>query len=280
MAFSITPTIPDRQSQIAPRRALALAAVCAGCLLLAAAWAGRFTASTCAALDRRVVVTTSDVVLLVAHAALTVALSWAVVLMLLSIRAIRAQVDTQALGGHFTLPAGMVGCIATVLLAATLHTASATAAPATFAMSHAQLDARDPAPQPSFSVPGSGDKPNGDLSGGDRSCPTPVPAPGWTATAPARRTAVGAAGAPLITGCSGPHEDESEIVVRRGDSLWSMVARHLHTDDPTIIAAQWPRWYVTNRSVIGPDPDLIHIGQILRIPPMDHTASSRQGEVR
>jgi nucleoid-associated protein YgaU len=58
------------------------------------------------------------------------------------------------------------------------------------------------------------------------------------------------------------------VVVRKGDSLWSIAARELGrgaTDDA--IAARWPDWYATNRQVIGNDPDLILPGQVLRIPP-------------
>lgn len=58
------------------------------------------------------------------------------------------------------------------------------------------------------------------------------------------------------------------VVVRKGDSLWSLAARELGpraTADA--IAARWPDWYAANRHVIGNDPDLILPGQVLRIPP-------------
>ncbi|NIK62055.1 LysM peptidoglycan-binding domain-containing protein [Kribbella shirazensis] len=58
------------------------------------------------------------------------------------------------------------------------------------------------------------------------------------------------------------------VVVREGDSLWSIAARELGpaaTNDA--IAARWPDWYAANRQVIGDDPDLILPGQVLRIPP-------------
>jgi nucleoid-associated protein YgaU len=32
------------------------------------------------------------------------------------------------------------------------------------------------------------------------------------------------------------------------------------------IAGSWPRWHAANRSTIGPDPDLILPGQLLRPP--------------
>ncbi|WP_158230853.1 LysM domain-containing protein [Frankia sp. CcI49] len=63
-------------------------------------------------------------------------------------------------------------------------------------------------------------------------------------------------------------DGSAEIVVLRGDSLWTIVARHLGpgaTSDQ--IAAEWPRWWSANADVIGPDPDLILPGQRLVPPP-------------
>ena len=49
-----------------------------------------------------------------------------------------------------------------------------------------------------------------------------------------------------------------EVVVRRGDSLWSIAARHLGPDaSDAEIAAAWPAWHEANREVIGDDPDLL-----------------------
>ncbi len=59
----------------------------------------------------------------------------------------------------------------------------------------------------------------------------------------------------------------SEVVVHRGDSLWDIAARHLGADAGAAeIAAEWPRWYLANRSVIGEDPDLLRPGQLLSPP--------------
>jgi hypothetical protein len=56
-------------------------------------------------------------------------------------------------------------------------------------------------------------------------------------------------------------------VVRPGDSLWALVAAELGPDaTDSALAARWPQWYAANRGVIGPDPDLILPGQVLRIP--------------
>jgi nucleoid-associated protein YgaU len=61
-----------------------------------------------------------------------------------------------------------------------------------------------------------------------------------------------------------------EVVVRRGDSLWVIAARHLGgAASNRVVADEWPRWYAVNRQVIGPDPDLIVPGQVLRQPPAE-----------
>jgi LysM repeat protein len=62
------------------------------------------------------------------------------------------------------------------------------------------------------------------------------------------------------------------VVVRRGDSLWSIAQRSLcrrslpcGSTDQTVAAA-WPAWWAANRDVVGPDPDLIRPGQRLVSP--------------
>ena len=57
------------------------------------------------------------------------------------------------------------------------------------------------------------------------------------------------------------------VTVRRGDTLWSIAARHLGpgaTDGE--VAGSWPGWYAANSAVIGDDPDLIRPGLQL-VPP-------------
>lgn len=61
------------------------------------------------------------------------------------------------------------------------------------------------------------------------------------------------------------------VVVRRGDTLWSIAAGALG-NDPSIaaIARRWPDWYAANRAVIGDDPDLLLPGTVLEAPPPRH----------
>lgn len=63
-----------------------------------------------------------------------------------------------------------------------------------------------------------------------------------------------------------PHQ--GEVVVKRGDSLWSIAARHLGPMASDVdIALHWPKWYAANRHVVGDDPGLLVPGQILQPPP-------------
>ncbi|WP_340699037.1 LysM peptidoglycan-binding domain-containing protein [Cellulosimicrobium funkei] len=62
-------------------------------------------------------------------------------------------------------------------------------------------------------------------------------------------------------------ETVPEVVVVRGDSLWSIAARHLpagSTDRQVAEAVE--RWYATNAHVVGADPDLVRPGQVLVAP--------------
>ncbi len=91
------------------------------------------------------------------------------------------------------------------------------------------------------------------------------PSPDWLpprppATAPADRD-------PLLMSCSRSAGEAPQVVVRRGDSLWSIAARQLGPDaDPATIAAAVPRWHAANRAVIGPNPNLLQVGQVLTAP--------------
>ncbi|MEV8147146.1 LysM domain-containing protein [Arthrobacter sp. NPDC080073] len=62
--------------------------------------------------------------------------------------------------------------------------------------------------------------------------------------------------------------NQGEVVVRRGDSLWSIAARQLGPMASDVdIALHWPKWYTANRHVIGDDPGFLVPGQILQPPP-------------
>jgi hypothetical protein len=64
------------------------------------------------------------------------------------------------------------------------------------------------------------------------------------------------------------------VVVLRGDTLWSIAARHLGPGATAAeITAEWHRWLAANRDVIGADPNLILPGQEL-LPPAPPRAGS------
>jgi nucleoid-associated protein YgaU len=91
------------------------------------------------------------------------------------------------------------------------------------------------------------------------------PGPGWTPSHPVVRPLPSP---DLLSSSPGNgRQAADEVVVRRGDTLWGIAARHLGPDAPmSAIAAEWPRWYAANRTLIGPDPDVILPGQRLRAP--------------
>lgn len=68
-----------------------------------------------------------------------------------------------------------------------------------------------------------------------------------------------------------------DVVVHRGDSLWSIAARHLGPAATTVeIDAEWHRWYAANRQVIGRDANVIAPGQVLSPPASAQHQSSTQ----
>lgn len=66
---------------------------------------------------------------------------------------------------------------------------------------------------------------------------------------------------------AGPTRPEHVVVVRPGDTLWSIAAARLEPGASTAeIAAEWPRWYAANRRTVGPDPAHLEVGVRLRPP--------------
>jgi hypothetical protein len=88
----------------------------------------------------------------------------------------------------------------------------------------------------------------------------PAPLPSWLPQRPEPRTK--------------PATATDDVVVLRGDTLWSIAAHHL---GPAATAAdidtEWHRWLAANHQVIGDDPDLILPGQLLRPPPASQATS-------
>ena len=97
-----------------------------------------------------------------------------------------------------------------------------------------------------------------------RALPSPVlpisPAAPTTPTAPAAL--------PPRHAPQPPADDRSPtVVVRPGDSLWTIARTHAPPGAAAAdVARSTTRWYAANRGVIGTDPDLIHPGQQLQPP--------------
>ena len=74
----------------------------------------------------------------------------------------------------------------------------------------------------------------------------------------------------------GPASGAELVRVRPGDTLWSLAAARLAPAAPdSAVDRLWRGWYAANRPVIGPDPDLLQPGQLLRppdVPPSPRTA--------
>lgn len=93
--------------------------------------------------------------------------------------------------------------------------------------------------------------------------------PGWTPDRPApTRPPASPSGVHLVaTVPIAGRAPSDEVVVRRGDTLWDIAARHLGGDASAAeVAAEWPRWHRANQAVIGPRPDHILPGLRLRPP--------------
>jgi len=75
------------------------------------------------------------------------------------------------------------------------------------------------------------------------------------------------AGLPLPDRAEGAaHPKHRDVVVHPGDTLWALAERDL--PEPATdrrVTAHWHDVYRRNRGVIGPDPDLIRPGQVLKL---------------
>ncbi|GGO77764.1 LysM peptidoglycan-binding domain-containing protein [Nocardioides deserti] len=79
------------------------------------------------------------------------------------------------------------------------------------------------------------------------------------------------AAAPADPDDAAPERAGRTHVVRTGDTLWSLAAADLSpAADAADVTRRWHRLHQLNRAVIGDDPDLIHPGQRLHLPPAAH----------
>lgn len=98
------------------------------------------------------------------------------------------------------------------------------------------------------------------------STPAPVPVPP-VAVPPVAVPPVAVPPVPIPP--DAPTAKRPGYVVQRGDCLWSIAARLLGgRADARSIDAAWRQIYAANRAAIGDDPNLIHIGLTLELPPL------------
>lgn len=77
-----------------------------------------------------------------------------------------------------------------------------------------------------------------------------------------------ATGSPADSTGPVPNDRATVVQVRPGDSLWAIAARTLGPDaSPADISSYWHRVHALNAAAIGADPDLLHPGRQLRLPP-------------
>lgn len=203
--------------------------------------------------------TVDDAVPLVARAVVVAGLAWLAVIVAASSRGLlvsRSPGTSRTPSAR--VPAPLAARVTALLLAATAFgsmaaTSTASALPATTISAPAagpQADAEPHVPVPDF-APSTRCQP---------------PEPGWTGTGPGLQRPATTDQAGLLGRCGGPRSGD-EVVVHRGDSLWSIVQRDLGPDaGPSEVARTWPAWYTANRDAIGPDPDALLPGTTLHRP--------------
>ncbi|WP_446665409.1 LysM peptidoglycan-binding domain-containing protein [Flexivirga sp. B27] len=280
---------PRRPGQWHRLRAAALGVIAAVVALLAAygAWGGML--GELHRLERRGTMQTSDALPVLLWAALVLALLWAAVLIALATSTLLSALVRGPAGGTATgsgaaptpPPTGLVGRVAAVLLAFTALSSLSTAAPAFASTPPAVATVATVSVAASAGSAHAGMLTNADGTAKDvattsDSCDSDsAPTPGWVPDKPSRTDQVARDCAPLVTG-KPVADDSGEVVVHRGDTLWSIAARHLGPHaDAHAIAAEWPRWYAANRDVIGDNPDQLSIGASLRAPQHTLEGSTR-----
>lgn len=95
------------------------------------------------------------------------------------------------------------------------------------------------------------------------------PAPPRTEPPPAPPPAVAPPTAPAASPATAPIAPTRSYVVQPGDCLWSIAARVLGpAAEAHAIDSGWRQIYAANRAAIGDNPNLIHIGLTLELPPL------------
>lgn len=283
-------TAPGQAHQHHRLRAGLLGVIGTVAVLALAALAARATRDLLAALTAKAQVQISDAVTVLALVLLVLALLWsAMLLTACSADLLRPQRVHRPDPAPFAFAPDLALRLTGLLLAITTFggstgmaqavvpdapVATAPASPTVpvpgFGGAATSAETTAPAPVPGFAAPRVA-QPDGSTSGGirdaDRCSTDRPPVPGWTPDRPVSTRVRGGEHVRLLAGCPQDPGEVTEIVVRQGDDLWSLVERHLGASaNAARIAEEWPRWYAHNRTVIGDDPNLLLVGQTLQVP--------------
>lgn len=249
------------------------AIVVLGVLVLLVRMTGTVAGEVAGQAGRGVPLTAAEVVTAVAAGVAALLLAWlGMGVALALVASLPGRVGHWAGGAARGLTPAVVRRAVGLVLGATVAAgvapgASVAAAPSSSLLVLERPDpAMVPLPDPGWASPPSGVQAaalEGMGGGADDGMP---PDPGWVPEPPLVRPQ------PDLTALSParpavPGSDRVEVVVRRGDTLWSIAARHLGGDPSDAeVAAAWPAWHAANRDVVGEDPDLLLPGQVLRAP--------------
>ncbi|WP_309080039.1 LysM peptidoglycan-binding domain-containing protein [Zhihengliuella sp.] len=154
---------------------------------------------------------------------------------------------------HVRRIAAVVVCFNVATAPAAFGTAVGTEAPGVQRVQPTGTGPLTTAPSPHWAPPVATGQATGDVA-----APRDAPEPGWRPTAPP----------PAFERVLGPaRPDAAEVVVRPGDTLWSIAARHLGPHPSVLdVAEEWPRWYRANLHLIGADPNRLYPGMTLKPP--------------
>jgi hypothetical protein len=97
----------------------------------------------------------------------------------------------------------------------------------------------------------------------------PIPLPIWLGGNLTLQSTPSTARPPDLTARQGSGAPEGQHTIEPGDTLWSIAAGYLPAGARVAgnIASYWRRIYAVNRDAIGSDPDHIHPGVTLSVPP-------------
>ncbi|MFZ5851010.1 MAG: LysM peptidoglycan-binding domain-containing protein [Actinomycetota bacterium] len=240
----------DRAAWRAAARGLALSAA-AGLPLL---WLGP--------VDRSSLTTLAGPDPAVALAALATVIAWLLWLWLVAAVAASLLAALPRRAGHGARQGVVVLAAPPAPVAVLAHSVAVArdlGGPAGEALSNPASLAPDAGPRPDLAGPLL-DRPS--TAGADTAAGwVPAPPPTPTVPRPATPALLTPTPRPL------PAAEPTEVVVRRGDSLWHLAAHHLGPGATVEqIAREWPRWWQANRDVIGDDPDLLRVGLRLQVP--------------